>query len=193
MTHEIARICDDIVGQLTRIGSPIAQFLRPGLSEKQIKDVERTLPFAFPNSIAEMYKWRNGTELVEKTSFFPWWQFDTIEESAGRYEVLCAPRNELWNDHWFPIFSASDISSIGICCDNVAVEDGRIVRYEYTIGTGMEFGSLEAMLQTILEGYQSGAIFMGTDGTIDIEDVEFAEIAKKHNPEIKCWEERSRL
>jgi hypothetical protein len=184
----IADLCEKIVGQLTAMGSPVANFLHPGLSNQDIQGVQASLPFVFPISVVEMYKWRNGTALVPGSTFFPWWVFDTIAESVERYNVLSAPRDELWNDHWFPIFSASDVSSIGICCKNSPKEDGEIYCFEYSLGTQIEFITLEAMLRTILAAYETGAIFL-TSGGLEQDDDAFARLARQFNPGIQRWAE----
>lgn len=187
----IAQLCDDIVAELTAIGSPIATMLLPGLPEADIRKEELHLPFVFPTSLIEMYKWRNGTDsqFETGTSFFPWWTFDGLPESVERYKELAAPQDEHWDAKWFPIFSSSDVSTYGICCQDTPADDGEIVHFEYLTGSRVEFVSLEAMLQTILEAYKGGVIFLGSDNEIDVDDEAFAAIARQHNPGVKRWTE----
>ena len=47
----IADLCEKIVGQLTAMGSPVANFLHPGLSNQDIQGVQASLPFVFPISV----------------------------------------------------------------------------------------------------------------------------------------------
>src|SRR5882724_10424575 len=77
----IRELCEQIVRHLDAIGFPLSKFLLPGFSDEEIRKVQATLPFVFPSSLVEMYKWHNGTELVAGTCFFPWWTFDKITES----------------------------------------------------------------------------------------------------------------
>lgn len=191
----ITQTCERIVAKLTALGSPIAELLEPGLTDQDLQAIETTLPFVFPDSVREMYKWHNGTPLVDGTTFFPYWGFDTIAESLGRYKVLAAPDPDRtwWTDRWFPIFSASDISSVGIVCGDSAQKDGEIVRFEYMLGTEVAHDSLEAMLQTILEAYESGIIFADEELELDYDGKAFARIALKYSPGVKMWEEELSL
>jgi hypothetical protein len=191
----IRYLCDRILGYLEVLGYPISTFLQPGLSEQDIERVQRSLPFVFPGSILELYKWRNGTALVPRTfpgkCFFPGWCFDTITESLERYKVLSTPIPcdvELWRISWFPIFSASDISSIGICCSPSAqAQDGEVMCYEYTVGTRVAYCSLHSMLETVLAAYESGVIVVGNDGELDFDAKAFVDIARRLNPGVKRW------
>jgi cell wall assembly regulator SMI1 len=189
----VSDYCDGIVAQLTALGSCIEQLLQPGASAKRIREAEGMFSFAFPTSLVEMYKWRNGTRLVEGSAFFPWWVFDSLEESLGRYETFKNASDEkTWKANWFPVFSASDVSSIGIVCSPSRAADAEIVWFEYTLGTEVAFVSLEAMLVTISRAYQVGAIFMTDSGEIDLNDSAFAKIARKHNPGVTRWTSKRR-
>lgn len=183
----IPALCEEIVDCLTAIGSPIGDFLQPGLTDQQILRVQSRLPFQFPTAIMDMYKWHNGTKSEKGTTFFPWWGFLPLSDAYDRYRMLSTPNDGHWPSHWFPIFSASDISSIGVSCIDTQAEDCEIVCYEYTAGAQTEFSSLEGMLRTILEAYKAGVIFMGGDGELDQNDDGFAEIARRMNPEVKRW------
>jgi hypothetical protein len=186
---QIAQLCDKIAGHLTKVGSPIADLLHPGVSEAQIQRIETTLPFTFPISIVEMYKWRNGTDRTLGSESFPWWTFDQIDLSVESYhELTRSIPDDSWNDHWFPMFSTSDVSCYGIQCSDENAIDGPIVHFEYLTGTNDEFVNLEAMLRTILIAYETHVIFMSEDSDIDVDDIGFAEIARNLNPGIKRWE-----
>lgn len=189
MIHEL---CEQIVEQLTSIGYPISEYLLPGLSEAEIQRVEAKLPFMFPHSLIDMYKWHNGTPIVGGDVaagrwFFPGWSFDTLDESSTRYTVLSTPTEcevVLWRANWFPVFSGSDISSYGICCDKIRREDGEMVHLEYTAGiaTPVEYVSLEALLKTLLAAYKERVIFIGIDGELDYDRGAYSEIWKQVNP-----------
>jgi hypothetical protein len=184
---QISDLCDRIIAKLSALGSPIVSLLQPGLSDQQIQQALASSQFALPEALVAMYKWKNGTQIAVGATFFPWWTFDTISESVERYKVLSAPNDGLWNDRLFPVFSASDVSSIGILCADVPAADGAIYCFEYTLGTEPEYDSLEAMLRTILDAYENNVIFMNNDGNLDYDESRYAEIARQNNPQTKRW------
>ena len=199
---QIADLCDQIVERLSALGSPIAKLLQPGITESLIQEIQASLPFVFPDAAVEMYKWRNGTEPVEGSTLFPGWGFDTIAESVERYKILATPNDGIWNDHWFPLFSSSDISSIGIVCDDQPSADGEIVTYEYMLGDEVEFESLEAMLKTVLKAFDTGVYYLDDQGLLEVGEStyddqgrlinvdmsKFNEIARHFNPGLKRYE-----
>lgn len=71
----IVILCESIVGHLASIGSPIGKLLLP-LTSDQLKLLEGDLPLVLPLSCLEMYTWHNGTELLQGSTFFPWWIFE---------------------------------------------------------------------------------------------------------------------
>jgi hypothetical protein len=184
----IVTLCDGIVSQLTAKGSPIAQLLKPGLALSELHELEGGLPFVLPSSCVEMYTWHNGTELVSGSTFFPWWVFDAITESVDRYRILATGEDDVWDSTWFPLFSASDISSIGIACESSRTPDGPIHRFEYLCGSFQEYLSLETMLETILVACERGIIFWDEkERELDQDDEGFARVASGLNPGLDRW------
>jgi hypothetical protein len=186
---ELRDLCDEILDQMARIGYPI--YLHPGISLAELRGFEADLPFAFPAALVDMYQWRNGTSIVNTggpgSCFFPWWCFDAVAESVERYRILAGPMPievgaTFWRADWFPIFSGSDISSIGIRCKPVEAEDGEIICYDHTAETRVAYVSLRAMLQTICAAYKAGVIFLGTTGELDFDQAGYFQIAKSFNP-----------
>jgi hypothetical protein len=184
----IASLCDRILAQHDRIGSDLRASMNPGLSRSGIAERMSEFSFRLPDSIVEMYMWHNGTNEHGNGDFYPWWVFDPLEISCGRYKTLAAPNaNPFWNERWFPILSAPDISSVGIECAAGQTVDGKIASYEYMLGSGVLFLSLETMLLTILGCFETGAIFLGADRSLDYDFEEFKPIANRHNPGLKTW------
>lgn len=182
----ISLICDNIVARLTDLGSPIAALLMPGATLPEIAEVEQSLGISLPDSAREMYLWRNGTKLEQGACLFPWWTFDSLEESHQRYQVLV--RDPIsWSRSLFPLFSSSDISSIGILCGNLPVQDAQIECYEHSLGRSLEYENIASMLNTILSALEAGVITVTATGDLDYDKVEFARIAQKLNPDVAKW------
>lgn len=184
----IVILCESIVGHLASIGSPIGKLLRPPLTSDQLKLLEGDLPLVLPLSCLEMYTWHNGTELLQGSTFFPWWVFDQIGESIQRYRTLLTAGQSSWNVDWFPLFSASDISAIGIQCGKCQESDGSIYCFDYLGESRKEFDSLESMLETILVACKEGGIFWNVkEAELDIDEKAFARVAARLNPDCPKW------
>src|SRR5690242_14966251 len=64
---------------------------RPGLTDAEIDKELSSLPFVFPDSVRDLYKWHDGMDLVDDpadTTFFEnLWMFP-LERSVGVYRVM---------------------------------------------------------------------------------------------------------
>jgi cell wall assembly regulator SMI1 len=188
---QITDLCERIVEELTAIGSPISRLLEPGLTDRELDRIQKGVNLLFPKSMREMYKWRNGTKLESNAELFPGWAFDTITASVERYNVLVEPNGDWWRREWFPLFSATDVSSIGIVCSpRRAASEGKIMCFEYMLGTLVGYESLESMLKTLLIGFEKRKIFMSEDGGLDCDDKALARLAKKMNPTATFWDDK---
>lgn len=170
-------------------GHRLSQHLLPPIDAGIIEAFETDACIHLPASLLSMYKWHNGCELVAGISLFPWWMFDSFEESSERYRVLTSPGDKVWDKNWFSFLSSSDISSIGVVCSSQRVMDGLIVKYDYLGETDLMFSSIESMLITLIEGYRHDVLFVGADMEVDYNEMEFRKIAMLHNPGIKMWKD----
>lgn len=90
----------------------------PRLSDEEIKQRVKDLPFQLPKEVYELYKWRNGTYFGEEdtASFFDGMVFLSLEAAINKYEELLGVSQEEeddwirrdWEKNWFPIFARED-------------------------------------------------------------------------------------
>jgi hypothetical protein len=53
--------------QWVRLGAPIAERLRPGLSAVQLNDIEASLGFDLPHELRELWAWHDGSDCTSAT------------------------------------------------------------------------------------------------------------------------------
>jgi hypothetical protein len=182
----VSDLCDRIMNCHRALGSKYPKYLKHGLSRKEIEKATAECPFVLPDSLVELYMWRNGTELAEGLCFYPLWFFDSLEESVARFTTFSETGSDgFWKTNWFPFLFASDVSSIGIVCGRVRKMDAKVVMSNYGLGSGPEFASLEVMHRTVLGWFENGAFFMGKDGILELKEDLYTSIGKKMNPEMK--------
>ena len=63
MASEIAEILDLIVNEATTQGSPVADYLVPGLTLEQLESLCQELDIRLNDQHREVYLWRGGTRI----------------------------------------------------------------------------------------------------------------------------------
>lgn len=95
-----------------------AKVFEPGLTDEEIKQRVKDLPFKLPKEVYELYQWRNGTYFGEedRAGFFDGLVFLSLEAAINKYEELLGVFQEEeddwirrdWEKNWFPIFARED-------------------------------------------------------------------------------------
>ncbi len=165
------RALDLLIDEHERIGSPLRQYLRPGLDTQRIDATMRSLDVGAPRAIGELWAAHDGVDHRradddQRGGLFPagnlsWFSFD---RTAREYELNLAQSTqscgflgqETWKREWFPTFSiggarwvAADLSTdeelILVSFQDELVEPAR---------TGMQ---LDGFPLALVEQFRSGA------------------------------------
>jgi hypothetical protein len=76
--------------QWVRLGAPIAERLRPGLSAVQLNDIEASLGFDLPHELRELWAWHDGSDCTSATINRKA-GLDTFQGSAWPGTVMATP------------------------------------------------------------------------------------------------------
>jgi hypothetical protein len=133
---------DRLMDQHRRIGSPLPDFLLPGLEPAAIRARIARMGLEPPDEAVELFAWHNGVDNdrylatragIGYARLFEDVFFGTLEEAVAYYEECVQidrtvaetygePIDPTWHPTWFPPFSAG-LPTYGIECD--AASPGR--------------------------------------------------------------------
>ena len=85
----IASKLNELVALVERLGYPISQFLRAPLSEAEIRERAKVLPFVQPSEIVDLYEWHDGLEDQTEVPLFRDNRFLLFEEALYEYSMMC--------------------------------------------------------------------------------------------------------
>src|SRR5262245_2101243 len=110
----IAALCDEFVARLDRLGRPTSRLLQPGLSREAIGEMCSSLPFPVPDSVVELYTWRDGIPWDGRATFGDMWMFPTyfvtsLSTAIKCYSELVETNDEFpgfWDKNWLPVFAS---------------------------------------------------------------------------------------
>ena len=134
---DLAPVLDALVEEHRRLGSPVGDFLRPGLAAAEVKRQLGEVGLPAPPEVVDLYGWADGTDepawqaQAGKAPFlrflgdawFPplndavrWCQSvrDTAE-SAAYDSPEGLPPESFWDPSWFPVFRI-DRGEIAVAC-----------------------------------------------------------------------------
>lgn len=163
--------------------------LQPGLGASCVERRFAETSFAGSNDLVELYLWRNGVPAqtdapLGKLWMFPGFYFPSLEESFANY--LTFKKDPRWGDRWFPVFAdgggdfyAVESSSEG----RWPVRHFRIAEHEHPV----EYESLEKMVCTIAAAYDQGIFFVDLNGSLELFEDRFDELAREMNPGVAWW------
>ncbi|MBE9208123.1 SMI1/KNR4 family protein [Nostoc sp. LEGE 06077] len=146
----------------------VASFPYPGLTNEQIQELTKDLPFKLPREVKELYQWRNGT--LHGQGFFPFSVFYSLEESLDFYyktvkyqpddTLLMASRNSL-------ILFSTDKSFFFVVAD----EENNNTSQVWVVYTGDHpvicYTSLTNLILMMADCYESGAYYVGSSGFLE--------------------------
>ena len=168
----IKTLCNEILAQLSSLGRAASSTMLPGLSETAIGQLTSGLPFSLPQPAIELYKWSEGANPLSTIGpeFFPGFGMDPLSEMVAMYcELSIAsdfPRFQNSTMSWFPLFRSEGTDFYGIRFDDASDQSHPILYDDSEAAPFIRFVSLEALLETILLCYQSGAYYVNAQNVI---------------------------
>lgn len=174
-----------------------AATFQPGLTEEEIEEKVKDIPFKLPKEVYELYQWRNGSTF---DYFLPGsgFLFLPLERAIEEYELNADTYStddeydepgDYWNPYYFPIFFEG-IENFFVIGSDEQQKESPVIYYFIEDGSHDVFcSSLTKMLQVIAECYETGAyyiteevvqqrIFLGED------ELKVAQVLRKYNPEL---------
>jgi hypothetical protein len=170
------------------------------------------LPFKLPRSVIELYKWSEGQrpQTGVGNDFFPGYGMDALPEAIQLYTELTTetefPRYRDGGRHWFPVFRSGGIDTFAVTCGKKVTADGEVINDAKESEPAPAFGSLEAMLRTLLRCYEMNVYYVDKTGQLtvglatyhtkgrlsgylkSVDTSGFIAIAREFNPGIACWQ-----
>lgn len=174
-----------------------ATTFQPGLTEEEIEEKVKDIPFKLPKEVYELYQWRNGSTFdyfLPGSGFI----FLPLERAIEEYELNADTYSsddeydeseDYWNPYYFPIFFEG-IENFFVIGSDKQQEKSPVIYYFIEDGSHDVFcSSLTKMIQVIAECYETGAyyiteevvqerIFLGED------ELKVAQVLRKYNPEL---------
>ncbi len=177
-----------IEAALQRLGQAVLlELLLPGIDRHVLDEVIARPHLAAVPELADLYEWRNGTRVphgtkLEDIEFFPGFYLLSVQDAVANYDALASgPR---WEDGWLPVFAnGGGDFYVSDCSMNGAIRHFRFEESEHPV----EFSSLGAMVNTLVEAFDQGVIDVGTDGHLDMDFRVFYDLAETHNPDVESW------
>jgi hypothetical protein len=142
---ELVDALDRLMLEHRRIGSPLPDFLLPGLEPAAIRARIASLGFDPPDEAVDLFAWHNGVDNERYVStgagigygrLFDDVFFGTLDEAVAYYgdclqidrdvaDVYGDPDDAIWRVTWFPPFSAG-LPTYGIECDAASPSRGQV-------------------------------------------------------------------
>jgi hypothetical protein len=187
---EIARLCDRLVSFHPQIGHPLEEFLLPGLSDSEIDLQIAGLPFVVPDSLRDIYKWRNGIAATGENDgrFFESMTMYPLQRSVAIYRTVVEIREPDFSKNWFPILSNECADHWAVECSAQRASDAPVIIFMNELpNRNVAFGSVEQMLRTMIRRFEAG-VFTLNGNWLDCDSGRFRKLARQMNPDAaKYW------
>ena len=164
-----------------------------GISGYDIVQIMTANKLSFSNSLKDLYIWRNGINIQESSDILEYMIFPngilfSFEEAIEHYKI-CALKEKVWAEEFFPIFS----SGYG---DYVLIKQSTAFHFDeflyffspalLVVEPTTIYDSLETLFDSLKEGYQNGTI--KRDNNLLIRDqYSYHDLMKKRNPQSEYW------
>jgi hypothetical protein len=172
---------DELMAQHRRIGSPVPEYLRPGLRTDDVRgQIVATVGVDPPSEAIDLFAWHDGTDhdawrrddagtgfarLFGDTYFAPladgvrgYHESIEIDETTALYSTPeAAPPT--WGRSWFPVFSQG-WETYGVECDPDSPARGRIYLPSWEppidVAPGPRFRDLLHLVESAIRRFQAG-------------------------------------
>lgn len=162
---------------LERQAPLVARELQPGLSADQISALEVKGQFHLSDDLRALYRWRNGVRTNSTSELIPGHRFLSLDEIVLERTLLQGQlrtatkvqraAHSVFTSHrkdWLPILA--DGAGDGYFFDPKRLENQGAFFYHFTeVSWYVWFPSFRNFLAGAIEGYESRAIRLGTNGT----------------------------
>ena len=168
---------------------------QPGLTEEEIEEKLKDIPFRLPKEVYQLYQWRNGSifdYFLPGAGFI----FLPLERAIEQYEANAEVHSTLveycgdnfgWNPYYFPIFFEGIENFFAIGSDTQQ-EESPVIYYFMEDGSHDIFcSSLTKMVQVITECYETGAYYLIEEAGrqfLEEDEVKVSQVLCKYNPEL---------
>ncbi|MDT3403601.1 SMI1/KNR4 family protein [Mucilaginibacter terrae] len=194
---ELKIIIDQFFRLINFTNPYIYEALGDGLEESEIKYMEQSINFDFPEDLHTLYSIKNGLqhadfERLEQTLLFQNGLFLTLEDSIKEYEYLIFDfklRKKL------PIFDSGGGDFLLFDCDKKSSTYNTIVYYSpaLLITTPQSiYDSMETLFSTNIRCFIDGVYKYDDTMSLEIAPKRLASLSKKMNPNSSFWEEYER-
>ena len=161
----------------------IAGALRPGLTVQQVRGLIEDLPHECPESVGELYRWHDGTEIIKgpyRAELFPDGQMLPLAEAlqlrAGAIEgSRDGGGQSAWHSSWLPVFTEGMERFRVVTC---GMPGGHLLFFDYVNlpRTITEYQGLAAFMESLFRRWQAGAYRQGAYGTVEEDRQVVAEV-----------------
>jgi cell wall assembly regulator SMI1 len=120
-------VLPELEAQWVRLGAPIAERLRPGLTSVELDAIQQSLGFPLPHELRELWAWHDGSEVVmPHCEIGPGgYTFLTAAQTVEQYQFNREAHPEAeaeedapdmyWHDGWLP-FMMQDAQRVYVDC-----------------------------------------------------------------------------
>ena len=156
---------------------PIVGVLQPGLSDAELAGLLKGWPYQLPDEVRQLYRWHNG--LTDRyMDFFPHHTFYPLNEAleiAKSYREVAGMFNQpeddywYWKSAWLPVFGDFDGQALILTVGSNEASDSAPVLdfFNEVPEKPVLYGSLERLLQVVLECYQQGVYRVQGSGQVE--------------------------
>jgi hypothetical protein len=178
----IEKLLGNLQSVLERRAPVVAKSLQPGLSDSQINDLEARGGFRLNNDLRALYSWRNGMQLSNNIRFIPGHWFYPLEKVVTERNLeeqqlksgallqriatcVFAGHRQTW------ISVMPDGASDGYFYDPERADtEGAFFFHFSQGGEYVWFPSFRNFLSGVIDAYEGGAFYLGTNKTTLEED-----------------------
>jgi cell wall assembly regulator SMI1 len=188
---KLIQSADGILHWLAERRRPVAESLRVGLSDMELRDFEKALDWRLPQEAKDLFRWRNGVRvpqdgLLDDIYFFPGYYLLSVSEALehmGTHVEL-----GLWPRQWFPIFGSGGGDFHVLDCGRGDERSSPVVWFIRGEPKHWDsYVSLTTMMDSLAEGFAEGALYVDEAGFLEMDERRYAPIARKHNPDLELW------
>jgi cell wall assembly regulator SMI1 len=174
---------DELVTEHRRLGSPVGDFLRPGLAAADVERQFEALGLPAPPDVVDLYGWADGTdeEAWQRDArqapflrfigdaYFPtldsaatWCRtVRELAESIATDSVGALEAKALWHPSWFPIFRG-DHGEFAVVCSRVEAASVREVAWDIP-ELRRSFPNLTALMRTAAGELRDAFVWLADD------------------------------
>lgn len=169
----------------------LIRLLRPGASPSQVLERFRSAGVDIPAEAVELFSWHDGTETrgtrIGEIAMIPGFYLLSSTDSVENYRAFLS--DERWLPGWVPLLANGGGDFYVL--DSAGRPGAAPIRH-FRIDEGehpIEFGSVTRFFETISAAFKRELFFVDEDGSLEMDDLVFAELARQMNPGIRWWSE----